>query len=74
MRWLLTMLRASENKQLKWDVVETALSLEFPPEIAQSQIETLINWGRYAELLGYDDGTEMISLEQDALREKPTTR
>lgn len=65
MRWLLTMLRASERQQLKWEVIETALSLEFPPEVAQSQIETLINWGRYAELISYDDDTEMISLETE---------
>jgi NitT/TauT family transport system ATP-binding protein len=64
-RWLLTMLRSAENHQLKWEVVETALSLEFPPEVAQSQIETLINWGRYAELLAYDDDTETISIEPE---------
>ncbi len=67
MRWLLTMLRAAENHQLKWEVVETALSLEFPPEVAQSQIETLINWGRYAELLAYADDTEMLSLEPETV-------
>lgn len=63
MRWLLNMLRAAEKRQLKRDVIETALSLEFPPEVAQAQLETLIEWGRYAELLTYDDDEEIISLE-----------
>lgn len=65
MQWLLNMLKAAENKQLKWEVIETALHLEFPPDIAKRQIETLINWGRYAELLAYDDGTQLISLEME---------
>lgn len=65
MQWLLNMLKAAENKQLKWEVIETALHLEFPPDIAKRQIETLINWGRYAELLAYDDGTQTISLEME---------
>lgn len=68
MSWLLSMLRAAEKQRLKWEVVETALSLEFPPEIAKSQIEILINWGRYAELLAYDDDTEMISLEPEVAK------
>ncbi len=68
MRWLINMLRASEKRQLKLDVVLTALSLEFPPEEAERQVDTLIQWGRYAELLSYDDGTEIISLEPEPVR------
>jgi NitT/TauT family transport system ATP-binding protein len=59
------MLRAAEKHHLKLDVIETALSLDFPPEVARTQIETLINWGRYAELLTYDDDAETISLEPE---------
>lgn len=70
MRWLLNMLRAAEKKQLKSDVIETALGLEFPPEVAKSQMETLISWGRYAELLVYDDDAEIITLEPEIGRTK----
>lgn len=70
MRWLLNMLRAADKHQLKWEVIETALSLEFPPDVARSQIETLIHWGRYAELLSYDDDEEVISLEIEPSRVK----
>lgn len=62
-RWLIDMLRASERQQLKWDVVRTALELEFPAEEAQRQLETVVSWGRYAEILAYDDDTEIIYLE-----------
>ena len=61
--WLLNLLRGSEKRQLKWDVVHTALELEFSPEEAERQLATLVTWGRYAELLMYDDRTGIIALE-----------
>lgn len=67
MRWLLNMLRSAENRQLKWDVIHTALSLEFPPEDAERQLDTLISWGRYGELLAYDDGAEILFLEKEPI-------
>lgn len=65
MRWLLSMLRAAENHQLKLTVIETALSLEFPPDEIEHQIETMISWGRYGELIAYDDGSETLTLETE---------
>ena len=59
------MLVKAENQQLKSGVVKTALSLDFPPEEADEQIDTLIEWGRYGELLTYDDSTEEITLETE---------
>ena len=59
----MAMLRAAAGQRLERDVVETALGLEFPPEEAGRQLETIINWGRYAELMAYDDSSEMIYLE-----------
>ncbi|MCC6147655.1 MAG: AAA-associated domain-containing protein [Anaerolineaceae bacterium] len=64
-RWLLSMLHASEKQQLKWDLIRTALSLEFPPEETENQLEILINWGRYGALFNYDDDTETLSLESE---------
>ena len=62
-RWLLAMLRSADKQKLRLEVIETALELEFPPEDAGQQIETLVNWGRYAEILAYDDDSEMLYLE-----------
>jgi NitT/TauT family transport system ATP-binding protein len=62
-QWLLTLLRSSERQELKWDMVHTALELEFAPEEADRQLATLVTWGRYAELLNYDDRTGVIALE-----------
>ena len=63
-RWLLSLLSVAEGRRLKWDVVIRALELEFPPEEAENQLETIVNWGRYAEIIAYDDATETIFLEE----------
>ncbi len=68
-RWLLALLRAASNQQLNARVVETALELEFAPEEVERQIETLINWGRYAELIAYDDSDEVFFLEPEPVRQ-----
>jgi NitT/TauT family transport system ATP-binding protein len=66
-RWLLNLLRAAEKQRLRWAVVQTALELEFPEEEARQQLETVVEWGRYAEILAYDDNDEMIYLEPNAV-------
>jgi NitT/TauT family transport system ATP-binding protein len=62
-KWLTAMLTAAENHRLQWDVVQAALELEFPSEEARRQLDTAVRWGRYAEILAYEDDTEMIYLE-----------
>jgi NitT/TauT family transport system ATP-binding protein len=62
-KWLLAILHAADTHQLERDVVQTALELEFPPAEAERQVETAVNWGRYAELLAYDDSSAVLYLE-----------
>ncbi len=65
-KWLITLLRASESRSLGWDVVRAALELEFPPDEAERQLDTIVDWGRYAEVLAYDDDKALITLEPEA--------
>lgn len=62
-KWLLSILQALENKRLEWEVIKKALELEFPAEEAERQVDTAVNWGRYAEILAYEDNTGTIYLE-----------
>ncbi len=62
-KWLMSMLRAADKKQLEWDVVQTALELEFHGQEAERQLDTAIDWGRYAEILAYDDSSQALYLE-----------
>ena len=62
-KWLFEMLQRSENHQLNWEVIETALGLELPPEEAKKQLNILVEWGRYGEVFAYDDEDRIITLE-----------
>lgn len=62
-KWLLAMLGATDKRRLDRDVIRLALELEFSPEDAARQVELAIDWGRYAELLEYDDSEEIIYQE-----------
>ncbi len=64
-KWIIAMLRAADKHQLRLDVFQTALELEFPPEETESLLDTAVNWGRYAEIVAYDDSDETLYLETD---------
>lgn len=57
------MLQADHKHQLERNVIEMALELQFHSEEAKHQIETAINWGRYAKVISYDDNNEMFYLQ-----------
>jgi len=67
-RWLLNMLGRADTHMLEWDVIQSALELEFLPEEAEKQIDIAVNWGRYAELVAYDDSNGKIYLEEAEMK------
>lgn len=73
-RWLITLLHSSKNHQLDWNVVQTALELEFPAAEAERQMEIVIDWGRYAEILAYNDDDEVLYLEPGTVTSKITNQ
>ncbi len=62
-RWLLDMLQRAGKHEMDWDLVKAALEQEFPPDDVEAQLDVLIDWGRYAELIAYDDQSEKLYLE-----------
>jgi NitT/TauT family transport system ATP-binding protein len=62
-RWILGLLRAANAHEIERDVAEAALQLEFSAEDARRQVDTLIRWGRYAELFEYDAQRATLRLE-----------
>ncbi|NLH98378.1 MAG: ATP-binding cassette domain-containing protein [Chthonomonadales bacterium] len=66
-QWLLGLLNAANDRRLEYDVALKALELEFPPDEAERQLDLAIEWGRYAELLQYDDDGEVLYLESDQI-------
>jgi NitT/TauT family transport system ATP-binding protein len=41
------------------------LEKHFGPEEAEHQLDILIDWGRYAELISYDEKAEVLYLENE---------
>lgn len=62
-RWALQMLDRTDQNRLERGVFLAALGLEFPPEEAERQLDLLIDWARYAELLAYDGDLEQLFIE-----------
>ncbi len=63
LQWIIQMLKAAPDNSLPWRVFFTALQPEFPDAMAERQLEIAIDWGRYAELIDYDDRDEILSLD-----------
>ncbi|MCZ2149837.1 MAG: nitrate/sulfonate/bicarbonate ABC transporter ATP-binding protein [Bryobacterales bacterium] len=62
-RWMLDKLREAERRQVPWNGIKTELEGEILAEEIERQMQIAVDWGRYAELLAYDDAKEMLYLE-----------
>ena len=58
------LLRRQENLSLPKDVVLEQLVIWLPDENPETMFKTIVNWGRYAELFGYDADEELLSIDQ----------
>lgn len=62
-KWMVSLIQKSAKKRLHREIILGALELEFPEKQANRLVDTLINWGRYGEVISYDDNTEFIYSE-----------
>jgi NitT/TauT family transport system ATP-binding protein len=61
-QWIDQMLTVAKEERLDKDVFLAALALDFNPVEAPHQLETAINWGRYAEIFSFDDDSDQVFL------------
>jgi NitT/TauT family transport system ATP-binding protein len=59
-------LRAEPDHRLREDHLLEQLQAYFSPAESRRQLDTAIDWGRYAELFSYDDEEGEFFLEEDA--------
>jgi NitT/TauT family transport system ATP-binding protein len=59
-------LRAAPEHRLREDGLLQVLEHAFSPDEARRQLDTAIDWGRYAELFAYDDATGVFFLEEES--------
>ncbi len=57
------LLSANPAQRISEDLVLEILEVSFAPEAAKQQLKTAIDWGRYAEIYGYDEPAGVIYLE-----------
>jgi NitT/TauT family transport system ATP-binding protein len=62
---ILDELRADDEHRIREDHILEQLEASFSPGEARRQLDTAIDWGRYAELFGYDDQDGEFFLEED---------
>jgi NitT/TauT family transport system ATP-binding protein len=58
------LLEAKNNQRIPEELVLDILEIHFSPEEAERQLKTVVDWGRYAEIYGYDEPSGQIFLEQ----------
>lgn len=58
------LLQAKRNQRIPEELVLDILENHFSPQEAKRQLDTAIDWGRYAELYSYDEPAGQIFLEQ----------
>lgn len=57
-------LEASRDHHLSRSFLLEKFETRFSPEESERQLQTVIDWGRYAELVGYNPETEEMYLDQ----------
>jgi NitT/TauT family transport system ATP-binding protein len=63
-RWIYETLQKDDNQRVDADYFVDQLQNDFG-EFAQDQLDTAVDWGRYAELFAYDDNTGELFLDED---------
>jgi NitT/TauT family transport system ATP-binding protein len=57
--------------RIRWDDVLEDMERQFTTEEAERQLDTAIDWGRYAELFAYDDSDGVFSRESEEYSAPP---
>ncbi|HEY5599527.1 MAG TPA: AAA-associated domain-containing protein [Candidatus Manganitrophaceae bacterium] len=63
---LIDELQKSEGRRLSRESILEELSRYFPHENIEDLFKTVVNWGRYAELLGYSHDTQTLYLDEES--------
>jgi NitT/TauT family transport system ATP-binding protein len=62
-RFVVQILAEAKDRRLPKDVVEEELVMRLPTEDVEPLFKTIVSWGRFAELLGYDADGEVLYLD-----------
>lgn len=63
-RQIMSFLQSKSNKRMNIEFFEEILERSLSPDEVQHQLQTIIRWGRYAELFAYDEQSGQLFIEQ----------
>ena len=63
--YFIRLLRGQEDKSLSKEVVLEHLAMLLPSEKPERQFATMVEWGRYAELFGYNKDEDRFYLDNE---------
>jgi NitT/TauT family transport system ATP-binding protein len=63
--YFIRLLRAQPDRSLPKEIVLEHLAMLLPNESPQKQFNTVVNWGRYAELFGYNKDEDRFYLDHE---------
>jgi len=63
--YFIRLLRAQEDRSLSREVVLEHLAIVLPNEKPERMFNTITNWGRFAELFGYNKDEDRFYLDQE---------
>jgi len=64
-RFVLHLLKEARNNRLGKDIIEEELAVRLTTEDVEKTFDTIVMWGRFGELFGYDASTEELSIDSD---------
>ncbi len=62
---VIAILKAKEDRHMDREFFRELFEVHLPEEDAENLVHTIIEWGRYAELIGYNLDTEEVYLDQE---------
>ncbi|HUK13248.1 MAG TPA: nitrate/sulfonate/bicarbonate ABC transporter ATP-binding protein [Thermoanaerobaculaceae bacterium] len=70
-RMLIRMLERAPARELPADVVQEELVMRLPTQDLEASFHTVVGWGRFAELLGYDPNAGIVYLDEPGAAGRP---
>jgi NitT/TauT family transport system ATP-binding protein len=64
-RFVLHLLKEARDNRLHKDIIEEELAVRLTTEDVEKAFHTVVGWGRFAEVFGYDASSEELSIDPD---------
>ena len=71
-QFLIQILHEAKDSRLPADIVQEELVMRMPSEDVDEQFKTVVGWGRFAELFGYDADEQVLYLDRGDPQSPPT--